>query len=120
MGIRSAARLRSHAGASTSWHTGDENMPGPALGLAARVSTASATHLDAIRPGTTATVSGFSEHVDPVLAQRLQDLGFICGAEVSCLRVAPLGCPLMLRVGNADLCLRKQQARNIRIVIDQP
>ncbi|NHU85791.1 ferrous iron transport protein A [Kocuria sp. JC486] len=74
-----------------------------------------ATCLDSIRPGGTARIAGFSADADPVLCQRLQDLGFHPGAEVSCLRVAPLGCPLMLRVGNADLCLRKQQARSIQI-----
>lgn len=119
MGIRSASRPWSHAVASASRQAWKEALPGHDSEVAARVATASPTHLDAIRPGTTATVSGFSECVDPVLAQRLQDLGFISGAEVSCLRVAPLGCPLMLRVGNADLCLRKQQARNIRINLDQ-
>lgn len=78
------------------------------------------SRLDSLRPGASARITGFVDRMDAVTCQRLEDLGFHPGTEIQCVRVAPLGCPLMLRVGNADLCLRKQQARDIRIEFDRP
>lgn len=119
MGLQSVLVSWSLPGARPLRSASTRIAPADTAVSATTAASVSTTHLDAIKPGTTATICGFSESVDPVLAQRLQDLGFNPGAEVSCLRVAPLGCPMMLRVGNADLCLRKQQARSIRITLDQ-
>lgn len=61
------------------------------------------------------TIAGFCETADSTIAQRLHDLGFREGATVECLRRAPLGSPLMFRVCDTDICLRKQQAALIKV-----
>ncbi|MDY6051277.1 MAG: FeoA family protein [Rothia sp. (in: high G+C Gram-positive bacteria)] len=67
------------------------------------------------RTSQTFTVSGFCQGADQTAAQRLHDLGFRQGTTVECLRRAPLGSPLMFRVCDTDICLRKQQAALITV-----
>ncbi|MBF0808060.1 ferrous iron transport protein A [Rothia nasimurium] len=61
------------------------------------------------------TVEGFCDSADPTVIQRLHDLGFRVGSEIKCLRRAPLGSPLMFRVCDTDICLRKQQAALVKV-----
>lgn len=61
------------------------------------------------------TIKGFCDNADSTIAQRLHDLGFREGVTVECLRRAPLGSPLMFRVCDTDICLRKQQAALIKV-----
>ncbi len=46
------------------------------------------------------------------VSQRLQELGFVPGAEVE---VMDAGCPRLVRVGDARICLREAQARGVRV-----
>ena len=71
--------------------------------------------LAAAKAEQTFTVTGFCESACPQVAQRLHDLGFREGVTVTCLRRAPLGSPLMFRVCDTDVCLRKQQAALIAV-----
>ncbi|MDY3049095.1 MAG: FeoA family protein [Rothia sp. (in: high G+C Gram-positive bacteria)] len=74
------------------------------------------------RPEDSFCIAGFCPSADPILCQRLQDLGFRVGCTVQCLRRAPLGSPLMFRVCDTDLCLRKEQAALIhtgQLTLDQ-
>lgn len=48
---------------------------------------------------------------------RLGDMGLIPGHEVECLGDAPLGDPMQIRVMNYNLCLRRQQARMVEVVL---
>ncbi|MFT8636653.1 MAG: FeoA family protein [Pseudoclavibacter sp.] len=52
----------------------------------------------------------------PALERRLADLGLVPGAEVDVLRRAPLGDPVVYRVCDYELCLRRAQAARVRIL----
>ena len=69
--------------------------------------------LDSLPVGESATLVGFDH--DDVVARRLFDLGFTPGESVVRLRHAPLGGPLMFRVGGVEIVLRKVQA--VRILV---
>lgn len=69
--------------------------------------------LDSLPIGEVATLVGFDH--DDVVARRLFDLGFAPGETVVRLRHAPLGDPLMFRVGGVEIVLRKAQARRILV-----
>lgn len=58
-------------------------------------------------------VVGFSEDVPADLRARLRHLGFHPGAPVEVLRHAPLGGPVICRVADYEICLRREQARLI-------
>ena len=51
----------------------------------------------------------------PALERRLADLGFVPGAIVDVLRRAPLGDPIVYRICDYELCLRRAQAALVRI-----
>lgn len=67
--------------------------------------------LDALAAGEISTILGFDD--DDAVARRLFDLGFTPGERVVRLRRAPLGDPLMFRVGGIEIVLRRAQARRI-------
>jgi Fe2+ transport system protein FeoA len=46
------------------------------------------------------------------VSQRLQELGFVAGAEIE---VLDAGCPLLVRVGDARICLREAHAQGVRV-----
>jgi len=69
--------------------------------------------LDELNRGSKARVLGFSE--DSVSVERLAALGFLPGVEVSLLRLAPLGDPLVYRVGERQVSLRRADARCVSV-----
>ncbi|GAA4895939.1 hypothetical protein GCM10025789_11960 [Tessaracoccus lubricantis] len=71
------------------------------------------TTLDALPVGDARTLVGFDH--DDVVARRLFDLGFTPGERVERLRSAPLGDPLMFRVGGVEIVLRREQARRVLV-----
>lgn len=60
-----------------------------------------------------AVISGFSTDVPGATQRRLVDLGFLPGASVTLLRRAPLGGPLVFRVGTSEFALRRRDAAAI-------
>lgn len=52
------------------------------------------------------------------MAVRLADLGFLPGTPVACLRRAPLGDPRLYELRGTQICLRRQQAGQIRVRTD--
>ena len=52
---------------------------------------------------------------DGPLGQRLRDLGFLPGTEVSLLRRAPLGDPAVYALRGTQFCLRRSEAARIRV-----
>jgi Fe2+ transport system protein FeoA len=46
------------------------------------------------------------------VSQRLQELGFVPGAEIE---VLDTGCPLLVRVEDARICLREAHAQGVRV-----
>lgn len=66
--------------------------------------------LSRMRTGQAATVAGICEDCDAAVRCRLRDLGFTAGTPVTCVRRAPLGSPVVYRIGETDLCLRRPLA----------
>ena len=74
------------------------------------------TSLSDLRLGTNARVIGLQEDTaDDPIAKRLSNLGFVPGRTVTPLRRAPLGDPVVYRVSDYELCLRRQEARLIQV-----
>ncbi|MFF9128286.1 ferrous iron transport protein A [Streptomyces sp. NPDC014889] len=68
-----------------------------------------------LRPGMSGQVIDIDASVEPSTARRLFDLGFAPGAEVTVLRKAPLGDPVVFQVVEYEVALRKAQAAGIRV-----
>jgi ferrous iron transport protein A len=69
-----------------------------------------------LAPGTRATVAGVVVDGAPDVARRLYDLGFTPGTVVEVVRRAPLRDPVVYRVKDYEICLRRAQAACVRIV----
>lgn len=54
---------------------------------------------------------------DPVLEQRLLEMGLIPGTTVTLVRIAPLGDPMEFRVMGYSLSLRKSEAAAVSIEV---
>jgi ferrous iron transport protein A len=63
-----------------------------------------------LAPGCQATVVGLAADAPPATVRRLADLGFTAGTTVQVVRRAPLRDPVIYRVKDYDLCLRRAQA----------
>ena len=81
-------------------------------------STVSPATLCDVEPGDAACIAHLTDDLDPVLRRRLGALGFREGEQVTCLRRAPLGCPILFRVCGAEVCLRKEQARAVQLGLE--
>jgi ferrous iron transport protein A len=69
-----------------------------------------------LTPGTRATVVGTVDSANPMVANRLGQLGFRAKACVDVIRRAPLGDPTIYRVQDTELCLRRREAQLIQVV----
>ncbi|MBC2868046.1 FeoA family protein [Streptomyces mexicanus] len=82
---------------------------------AAPAESAQDARLADLRPGMRGQVTDIDESVEPSTARRLFDLGFAPGAEVTVLRKAPLGDPVVFHVADYEVALRKEQAAGIHV-----
>jgi ferrous iron transport protein A len=82
----------------------------------ARDQTGSVIALAQLTPGKRATVVGTTAQANPVVANRLGQLGFRAKARVDVIRRAPLGDPTIYRVQDTELCLRRREAQLIEVV----
>jgi len=98
---------------SVQWTARRKN--GPAVPVDCAPDSALDARLADLRPGMSAEVLDIDESVEPSTARRLSDLGFAPGAEVTVLRKAPLGDPVVFRVVEYEVALRKVQASGIRV-----
>ncbi|RKQ35404.1 FeoA family protein [Kocuria tytonis] len=73
-----------------------------------------------VKPGEDACITLVEGALDPVVRRRLGALGFREGEQVTCLRRAPMGSPILFRVCGAEVCLRKEQARSVRVAEQTP
>ena len=72
--------------------------------------------LSDLRVGTTSRVVGLVEDTASApIIRRLSNLGFVPGRVVTPLRRAPLGDPVVYRVADYELCLRRHEARIVRV-----
>lgn len=69
-----------------------------------------------LRPGTEAVVVRVEFAVSPATARRLADLGFTPGTRVRVERRAPLRDPVLYRLRDYAVCLRRAQAACVRVV----
>lgn len=69
-----------------------------------------------LTPGTRAIVVGTVPQANPMVANRLGQLGFRAKAHVDVIRRAPLGDPTIYRVQDTELCLRRREAQLIEVV----
>ncbi|HEY1840653.1 MAG TPA: FeoA family protein [Mycobacterium sp.] len=67
-------------------------------------------------PGKRATVLGTVAQANPMVANRLGQLGFRARADVDVIRRAPLGDPTIYRVQDTELCLRRREAELIEVL----
>jgi ferrous iron transport protein A len=68
-----------------------------------------------LRPGTEATVVRVESGLSPAIARRLADLGFTPGTRVRVERRAPLRDPVLYRLRDYAVCLRRAQAAQVRV-----
>jgi ferrous iron transport protein A len=71
---------------------------------------AGAVPLCDLAPGSRASVVALSGDTPPATARRLLDLGFTEGTAVEVVRRAPLRDPVIYRLRDYDVCLRRAQA----------
>ncbi|MFE9023983.1 ferrous iron transport protein A [Streptomyces sp. NPDC007808] len=76
---------------------------------------AAPTSLADLVPGARAVVTRVAGGV-PAVVRRLHDLGFTPGAVVEAVRRAPLRDPVLYRVKDYEVCLRRAQAACVHIV----
>lgn len=78
----------------------------------------SALTLADLAPGTSPVrVCGLAD-LAPEVARRLTDLGFTTGARVRVTRRAPFGGPMLVRVADYEVALRRGEAGAIRVVAE--
>jgi len=51
---------------------------------------------------------------DVLYRRQLLSLGMTCGVDILVVRVAPLGCPVLVEVRGTSLTLRKEEARHLQ------
>jgi ferrous iron transport protein A len=73
-----------------------------------------ATPLCDLSPGATAVIDTLDAAA--AIAGRLRDLGFVPGTPVTMVRRAPLGDPIVYELRGYRICLRRSEARNIRVL----
>lgn len=68
-----------------------------------------------LEPGMRGRILGSAPRMCAETTRRLAELGFAPGAEVTVLRRAPLGDPVLFEVCEYEIALRAGQARDIRV-----
>lgn len=68
-----------------------------------------------IKSGDKWLIAGFSEDVPDAFARKLFSLGLVPGAELTLVRVAPLGDPVEVRVHQSSYALRKSELQMLRL-----
>jgi ferrous iron transport protein A len=71
-------------------------------------------------PGSQARVVRVGDGVPPAAAQRLRDLGFSVGTGVDVVRRAPLRDPVLYRVKDTEICLRRDLAAGVLVEVGHP
>lgn len=76
---------------------------------------ADAQTLASVRVGQCAVLGAVASDVPAATARRLLDLGFVPGARVEVLRRAPMADPIVFRVADTEIALRRAQARSLSL-----
>lgn len=70
-----------------------------------------------LAPGASAVVVRVAVDQSPETARRLEDLGFTPGTVVQVVRRAPLKDPVVYRVKDYDVCLRRAHAACVHVMV---
>jgi len=73
--------------------------------------------LNELKSGEKGTIVSFSDEGDVELKRHLLGMGFVKGSEITLEKVAPLGDPIKLRLKGYSICLRKNEAENIKVQV---
>ena len=74
--------------------------------------------LSDLSPGTSGRITGLlDDGVGGVLVKRLRNLGFVPGRIATPLRRAPMGDPVVYRVSDYELCLRRHEAHMVHVEV---
>lgn len=76
-------------------------------------------HLGLLQKQQLATITGLANNCRNEVRQRLLDLGFVRGAEISIQNISPLNDPIVYNIHNTLIALRKQDAVNVLIKIKE-
>lgn len=73
--------------------------------------------LDELKAGDYGKLVSYNDQGDLELKRHLLGMGFVKGSEIKLEKVAPLGDPLKLEVKGYNICLRKEEAKNIEVEV---
>lgn len=76
---------------------------------------ADARPLGQLRCGERGVICNMAALGDAQMQERMRQLGFVEGREVELVRRAPLGSPVVVRVCDAQICLRRAQTNLITV-----
>ncbi len=68
-----------------------------------------------LKPGRRARIQRIDAEPGDADMLRLMELGFVPGQDVRCIKCAPLGDPLEVRIMHYNLCIRKSEAAKIYV-----
>ncbi|MER8012526.1 FeoA family protein [Streptomyces sp. NPDC094149] len=85
------------------------------IGVTDEVDAAAPRSLADLDPGARAAVTEVLAGQGPAVVRRLHDLGFTPGAVVEVVRRAPLRDPVLYRVKDYEVCLRRTEAACVRV-----
>lgn len=74
-------------------------------------------NLNELKNGEEGTIISFNDKGDPELKRHLLGMGFVKGSKIMLEKVAPLGDPLKLKLKGYSVCLRKNEAANIKVEV---
>lgn len=73
--------------------------------------------LGLLEKGQVAVITGLSALCKPDIRQRLLDLGFVRGAEISIQNISPLNDPIAYSIHDTQISLRRADAAHIFITL---
>ncbi len=73
--------------------------------------------LNELKSGEKGTIVSFNDEGNDELKRHLLGMGFVKGSKITFEKVAPLGDPIKLRLKGYSICLRKEEAANIKVKI---
>lgn len=76
-------------------------------------------NLSVLKKDQLAVIVGLSTNCYREVRQRLLDLGFVRGSEISVQNVSPLGNPIAYNIHNTLISLRNEDAANVLIEINE-
>ncbi|KZX16463.1 ferrous iron transport protein A [Methanobrevibacter cuticularis] len=73
--------------------------------------------LDKLNNGEEGTIVSYSNEGDSELKRHLLGMGFVTGSKITLDKVAPLGDPIKFILKGYSICLRKNEAKNIKVKV---